>query len=102
MIVIKACLGVGDYMITSSMLNKAEENGISYHTLYRRLQRGWDEERAVTEPSKKKSERQYWLEIAKENGIIEGTFNSRVNLYGYSYEEAATKPIKNKRKKVKP
>lgn len=53
------CLGVpkrlwkGDYTITYNGRTKtvsewAEEMGINYFTLYRRLERGWDVERALT------------------------------------------------------
>lgn len=69
----------------------AELNGINPSTLRGRIDRGWDKERAITESTIGK--RAKWLRVAKVNGIKEGTFNNRVYMYGYTHEEAATKPI---------
>jgi len=41
------------------------------------------------------SDRAYWSKIAKENGINQAAFDNRIYLYGYDYEEAATKPLGN-------
>lgn len=38
--------------------------------------------------------RQEWIKVALKNGIAEGSFNNRVYGFGYSFEEAATMPLK--------
>lgn len=77
----------------------AKENGINYHTLYRRVyELGWDVKKAITAPpgsirhgyKRKNSE---WIKKAEENGINVNTFYSRINLLGWECEEAATKPV---------
>jgi hypothetical protein len=88
--------GIRLALVTVRLLKKAEANGIKYRTLYDRLSKGWDEEKATTKPPTNKGERWKWMQIAEKNGIKRGTFENRVHLYGWSYEEAATKPLRGK------
>lgn len=83
-------------MITPKMLAVSRANRISDNLLRTRISRGWDKERAITESTKK--ERAYWMEVAKKNGIKRMTFNNRLYQLGYTYEMAATKPLKGQGK----
>ncbi|MEN2765753.1 hypothetical protein [Ornithinibacillus xuwenensis] len=83
-------------MLTPQLIHKAKQNGINQETLRIRLSRGWDEERATTEPTEKKTERAKWLKVAIDNGINVVAFNSRVYSYGWDYEEAATRPLRKR------
>nr|WP_223838250.1 nucleoside permease [Bacillus cereus] len=74
----------------------AESNGISYYTVYSRInESGMSIEEAITTPLGICKERKHgkWTKIALENGILESTFYSRLKL-GWGYEEAATKPAR--------
>ncbi|HFJ9375215.1 TPA: nucleoside permease [Bacillus nitratireducens] len=87
-----------DRWLTDEERSIARENGINYHTLYRRVyELGWDVGKAITAPSgsvrhgyKRKNSK--WIKKAQENGINISTFYSRINLLGWDYEDAATKP----------
>ena len=87
-----------------------EANGIKYNTFLRRVNLyKMPEELAATKPILTKEERLYnlhtkdrrfpkkWIKAAKENGICYQTFRSRVIKGGLTYEEAATRPIMNKK-----
>lgn len=45
-----------------------------------------------------KEEFDYYQEIAKENGIPYQIFWKRIHKYGWPYDEAATKPVRKKRR----
>lgn len=68
---------------------QAITNGINIMTAYNRIRRGWDRQRAVTEPVI------VWREICNRNGINYSTFQSR-RQYGWSLEDAATIPAERK------
>lgn len=87
---------------------EAEKNGISYDTFMSRVNRGWDMERAATQPLQTQEEiRQQalhatehvrvhpeeYLRLAEKNGIPYATFHRRVKRSGWDYERAATEPI---------
>ena len=92
--------------IAKHLVEEAQRNGIGYNTLRYRLNRGWNTERAVTEPVMsfqlcgKKSAAikgtKYpieYLELAAKNGISRSRFRDRVSRLGWTMEKAATKPI---------
>lgn len=95
-----------DRWLTDKERAIAKKNGINYHTLYGRVyELGWDVEKAITAlPGTVYHgyERQYgkWIKTAQENGINVSTFYSRLRL-GWECEEAATKPVRDKNRKVK-
>lgn len=84
--------------ITPEQYEEAEENGISATALYRRVYQGWELQRAIDTPLRKKSrfsttEMKPFIEMAEKNGISLGTFRRRVKNSGYSPEQAATEPL---------
>jgi len=85
--------------ISEENLQKALNNGISYHTLYDRIRSGWTIKEAITTPLRPHRGRNckhgQWKEIALENGIPERTFYNRLRL-GWTYQNAATKPVRRK------
>lgn len=72
----------------------AESNDISKDIVYSRVYSyGWDVDKAITTPVKKRDpEFAKWRKRAVKNGIPSPTFHSRKKA-GWSYKEAATKPI---------
>lgn len=90
--------------ISSTVLLLAEKNGISKATLRYRLSKGWDDERAATEPPRKQADsvesNKDMLALAKKNGISGLNYRNRVR-YGYSELEAATIPVMDKYEKGK-
>lgn len=86
-----------DYYITPEEYEVAEKNGISRQTLEHRVRGAlWEKDVAITKKPKYNN-RKKWAVIAVENGISYQTFLSRVNDYGMSEEEAATRPLQNRR-----
>jgi hypothetical protein len=83
-----------EFYISPEDYATAWENGISPQTLNVRIRRfGWDKQRAVTQPPQIKKHRHPELrEIAKQNGISEGTFYFRIRR-GWDPEAAATTPL---------
>lgn len=78
--------------ITPEDYEKAEKNGIK--NLYNRVHvYGWSIRRAVNTPPRKRTNRDYWKEVAIQNGINLNTFFSRIHRSGWSEEEAATTPV---------
>ncbi|MCC2490955.1 nucleoside permease [Bacillus cereus] len=76
----------------------AESNGISYYTVYSRInESGMSIEEAITAPLGVCKERKHgkWKETALENGIPEHNFYNRLRL-GWTYQNAATKPVRRK------
>lgn len=70
----------------------AKSNGINPSTFRERMRRNWDKERAMTKPVNNRAK---WLKVAAQNGIGKGTFDNRVYGCGWTYEDAATKPLGN-------
>jgi len=78
----------------------AEQNGIPYHVIQKRMYDGWDAERATTQPLTNKADlvrkqheknRKYpkqYVDRAKENGIPYKTFTWRMR-QGWSLERAS-------------
>lgn len=91
--------------ITDEQYKKGIENGLKKITIYRRVyQYGWDIEKAITTPviSREHRSRKHpkkYTDLALSNGICLITFYSRLSK-GWSYEDAATKPLKSRREKT--
>lgn len=84
--------------ISEENLQKALNNGISYHTLYDRIRSGWTIKEAITTPPVRggiftKEER----EISESNGISYKTAYARIVDMGMSVEEAITTPLRPQR-----
>ena len=84
--------------ITDEQYKIGIENGIKKSTIYRRVyQYGWDIEKAITVPviDREHRSRKYpkkYTDLALSNGICLVTFYSRLKK-GWSFEEAATRPL---------
>ncbi|MEK4640376.1 nucleoside permease [Bacillus sp. FSL W8-0519] len=88
--------------ISEENLQKALNNGISYHTLYDRIRSGWTIKEAITTPPVRggiftKEER----EISESNGISYKTAYARIVDMGMSVEEAITTPLKPHRGRIR-
>jgi hypothetical protein len=81
-----------EYELTEQDYQQAVANGIKRETARQRFyDRGWEKERAITEPVNTKVDRRRWHRIAEENGITRDAFNTRLQR-GWSEEAAATTP----------
>lgn len=85
-------MDIYDFYITPDEYDKAAENGITYHDVWRRVyDLGWHKSRAITEPIRKwDKENGKLVKKAKENGIKKSTYYQRVKR-GMDPEIAATK-----------
>lgn len=89
--------------ITDEQYKIGIENGIKKPTICRRVyQYGWDIEKAITTPVIPREERsrkypKEYTDLALANGMSIITFYSRLKK-GWSYEKAATTPLKIKRR----
>jgi hypothetical protein len=92
------------------ILELAKRNGICVSTLRTRVnQLGWDMHKAATEPiedkritvsraySKNRKYPREYIERARINGIPDYVFYDRVSQYGWSLEDASTKPVMTSR-----
>lgn len=81
----------------------AEGNGINQHALWQRRDRGWDIDRAITEPLRVETPYQpiwgKWEAVATEHGISRRLFYHRVKLSGWSEKRAATSPLGSRKNK---
>lgn len=83
------------YYVTPKQYEEAEKNGIDPRLLNSRVRSlGWEIERAMQEPKRKKSKPipKEWVELAKKNGISRDTLRLRLSK-GMEEKEAATRPI---------
>lgn len=83
--------------ISYEEFDRAAANGISKDVLRGRVERGWDRERALTEPVHKRPPSPYSkeiLELAKSNGISRNTLYQRIVKRKMSPYEAATTPLR--------
>lgn len=101
--------------LPKGLIEIAGQNGISYNTFRSRIRKlGWTPERAATEPLLTKeqrksqakvareSRRKYpveMIELARRNGIKYDAFRVRIWKYGWTPEEAATRPVMTPREK---
>ena len=91
------------FYITPEDFKIAKENGIHKETVITRVRKlGWDVDKAITKPARKKRKfTKEEIEIMEENGIDRNTAVCRLN-YGWTVEEAITKPKKKGRQYVYP
>lgn len=81
------------FYISPSDFETASKNGISPDTLIHRVRlRGWERERAINEPCRKKTDLSKWSKVANKNGISYGTLQRRIER-GWTPEMAATTPL---------
>ncbi|MBL3848184.1 hypothetical protein IRV19_26990 [Bacillus cereus] len=88
---------------TEKDYEKAAKNGISKSNVYQRVNGyGWDLERAITVPVRKRSGdiNARMIVFAEQNGISKPTFFKRIK-GGMDIYEAATKPVASRRKSQK-
>lgn len=96
--------------VTTEQLLTAQQNDISKSTVYDRIYRGWDVEKAITIPTSKKFRRasdkggrmiagrfltNAQVQTAIDNGIIEITLWHRIDK-GWSIEKAITQPSRKR------
>ena len=85
------------YYVTPAEYATALENGISAHTLERRVRESaWPMEKAITTKPQQRTSCGEWVAMAKANGISANSFYRRANQYGWSLERAATQPVKDR------
>jgi len=90
-----------EYYITPQQYSEALSNGISYELLTRRVREWtWPIQKAITTPVRPKDLYGGWTKIAEQNGISSATFRNRVNKHGYSWERAATQPLKDNKSDI--
>lgn len=87
------------HYITPEDLLIAERNGVNHHALMQRRDRGWDIDRAITEPLRVEKPFQpiweRWEAQATENGISKERFYHRVKVNKMREERAASRPVKS-------
>lgn len=89
-----------DFYITPEEYETAERNGISKKTLEERVRKlAWNKEEAISKPPVKRNWHE-WAESAKKHGISQLNFYNRIQ-YGWSPEEAATRPLTTKQDRQK-
>lgn len=80
---------------------RAKANGIKYSTLVYRINKGWDKERALTEPAgtvgggKKATFTKKEIEEAAKRGIGHNTLMKRL-AYGWDKQRAMTEPVEKR------
>lgn len=83
------------FYITPEEYQQAAAIGISPALLEVRIRLlGWKKDKSLQTPVRKLTDRKYWADIAKRNGIKYESFFSRLNR-GWGMERAATKPLQN-------
>ncbi|MFL0194243.1 hypothetical protein ACJDU8_01430 [Clostridium sp. WILCCON 0269] len=84
-----------DYYIAPEDYERALKNGICRSTLeYRIHSLGWDREKAVnTPPRKRKRIAKHLVEEAQKNGIGYATLRYRLNIYGWDVTRAISEPV---------
>ncbi|SDD28216.1 hypothetical protein SAMN02799630_02846 [Paenibacillus sp. UNCCL117] len=91
--------------MTREDYQRAKAHGISGPTLLRRIQNGWDKETALTRQPRKQAVRDEayysWRDVALSNGIGKETYKSRI-YEGWSYEKAASEPLRRRVEEVPP
>ena len=91
------------FYITPEDFKIAEENGISKDTLIMRVRKlGWDVDKAITKPVRiKRKFTEEEIKTMKENGIDRNTVSCRLQ-WGWTLEDAITKPKKRGRQSIYP
>ncbi|ULT55429.1 hypothetical protein L1999_20315 [Neobacillus drentensis] len=79
-------------MLTDAQWKVAEQNGIPRQYVRNRLQKGWSEERAITDPVRPyKGLYKKYYHKCREIGLSREGFNKRLRM-GMTPEQAATEP----------
>ena len=91
------------FYITPEDFEKAKENGIPKDTVLTRVRMlGWDVDRAITKPPRKiRKFTKEEIKIMEENGIDRNTVSCRIK-YGWTLEEAISRPKKPGRQYIYP
>ena len=91
------------FYITPEDFEKAKENGIPKDTVLTRVRMlGWDVDNAITKPPRKiRKFTKEEMKIMEENGINRNTVSCRLN-YGWTLEEAISRPKKPGRQYIYP
>ncbi|MEX2462043.1 MAG: hypothetical protein WD469_12255 [Paenibacillaceae bacterium] len=90
-----------DFYISPLEYEEAEGNGIVARVLEVRIRSlAWSKERAINTPPQTKNKRKEWAYVAQSNGIAYGTFLRRINYYGWSAEDAASKPLLDRKTNI--
>ncbi|MDO4720949.1 MAG: SA1788 family PVL leukocidin-associated protein [Peptostreptococcaceae bacterium] len=95
--------------IPRKMVEKAEQNGITYSALWSRLKKGWSMEEATTKKMRKhkRGKAEFWvfegkaltkeeMAEARKNGLTRQTLHMRI-FHGWTIEEAIAAPRGKKR-----
>ena len=91
------------FYITPEDFEKAKENGIPKDTVLTRVRMlGWDVDKAITKPPRKiRKFTKEEIKIMEKNGIDRNTVSCRLN-YGWTLEEAISRPKKPGRQYIYP
>ena len=91
------------FYITPEDFEKAKENGIPKDTVLTRVRMlGWDVDKAITKPPRKiRKFTKEEIKIMEENGIDRNTVSCRLK-YGWTLEEAISRPKKPGRQYIYP
>ena len=91
------------FYITPEDFEKAKENGIHKETVITRVRKlGWDVDKAITKPPRKiRKFTKEEIKIMEENGIDRNTVSCRIK-YGWTLEEAISRPKKPGRQYIYP
>ena len=91
------------FYITPEDFEKAKENGIHKETVITRVRKlGWDVDKAITKPARKiRKFTKEEIKIMEENGIDRNTAVCRLK-YGWTLEEAISRPKKQGRQYIYP
>lgn len=86
-------------MSKMSIKTYCETHGLNYNTVMNRMKLGWSLEEAL----KKEVRKDYEIDgmslhaYCKKHGLNYATINSRIKQFGYSIEEAVSKPVAKKK-----
>ena len=91
------------FYITPEDFEKAKENGIHKDTVITRVRKlGWDVDKAITKPARKKRKfTKEEIEIMEENGVDRNTASGRLNK-GWDPKEVLTRPKKRGKQRIYP
>ncbi len=88
------------YYISPQEYAEAATHGIKPRTLEQRIRElGWDKQRALTTPPRKRSDYSRWWPVMKKHGIPRQVFYNRIS-NGWDPEKAATEPLMTSEKRA--
>ena len=90
------------FYITPEDFKKAKENGIHKETVITRVRKlGWDVDKAITKPARKKRKfTKEEIKIMEENGISYSAVNNRIK-GGWDMKRACTERVKTRQESAK-